>query len=683
MKKIARILYFFAIVFLLAGFGIGITRPSVSYASQAESRQMAAVATATPEDSAVEGCLILDTVVDPDARIMHTVAEATEPVMKPASPVGELTEQDGQIADSIEKTADVKKETAQPSMEPTEEPSGPTVEPTDSITQTADAAKETSQPADDPIEPTEQPFDETKEPASPDAHPVEEDKDEGDSSDQALAAAIALPTATLTEAPETAKPTDILPTESLAPSAEIKASPIAILTAIPVTAIPVPQKAGMTIHYIGYCAANGLHYGKVTNTGSRPAELGYRYMLGSHRVQSLGKFRPGESKIIGFPRRGIIIRYYRYDHKWIQLKGYTRFFGWGQWCPFVTPTPTSVPPTATPTEVPPTATPTEVPPTATPTEVPPTETPTEVPPTETPTEVPPTETPTEVPPTETPTEVPPTETPTKVPPTETPTEVPPTETPTEVPPTETPTEVPPTETPTEVPPTETPTEVPPTEMPTEIPPTATPTEVPPTETPTEVPPATKVSPTMTPAGALPTATPIEVQSAAGSELPIEGNISIRPVVVCVRNNGDGTFAAFFGYRNDNPHTVIIPIGPENEFSPAPINRGQPTVFTASTENLADDGVFEVAFADDSLKWTVQGHMAIADEHAPVCPAKDEDAAISNASAGGQELLIPVTGGDQMAAQTTKGSIHINIVLCLIGLAMIMQGIWIYKKVSEN
>ena len=86
----------------------------------------------------------------------------------------------------------------------------------------------------------------------------------------------------------------------------------------------------------------------------------------------------------------------------------------------ITPTPTSIPPTATPTSIPPTATPTSIPPTATPTSIPPTATPTSVPPTATPTSTtaPPTPTPTStsVPPTPTPTTVPPTPTPTPSPP---------------------------------------------------------------------------------------------------------------------------------------------------------------------------------------------------------------------------------------------------------------------------
>ena len=175
------------------------------------------------------------------------------------------------------------------------------------------------------------------------------------------------------------------------------------------------------------------------------------------------------------------VRWYSFSHE-VDLHNPDAYSTTNQDCS-VSPTSTTVPPTATFTSVPPTATSTAVPPTPTNTEVPPTPTNTVVPPTPTDTSVPPTATFTSVPPTATNTVVPPTPTNTIVPPTPTNTSVPPTPTDTSVPPTPTNTGVPPTATFTDVPPTPTGTSVPPTATNTPVPGTATPTLEGTTETP--------------------------------------------------------------------------------------------------------------------------------------------------------------------------------------------------------
>ena len=53
---------------------------------------------------------------------------------------------------------------------------------------------------------------------------------------------------------------------------------------------------------------------------------------------------------------------------------------------------------------------------------------------------------------------------------------------------------------------------------------------------------------------------------------------VRPVLECVRNNGDGTYTAFFGYKNENNVSVYIPVGNKNKFTPTPQDRGQTRVF---------------------------------------------------------------------------------------------------------
>jgi uncharacterized repeat protein (TIGR01451 family) len=70
-------------------------------------------------------------------------------------------------------------------------------------------------------------------------------------------------------------------------------------------------------------------------------------------------------------------------------------------------------------------------------------------------------------------------------------------------------------------------------------------------------------------------------------------------VSCVSNNG-ATYSATFGYESEDTDTTTIPVGKENQFLPAPDDRGQPTVF--------EPGNHEQAFtvkdipADKGLAW---------------------------------------------------------------------------------
>jgi hypothetical protein len=88
------------------------------------------------------------------------------------------------------------------------------------------------------------------------------------------------------------------------------------------------------------------------------------------------------------------------------------------------------------------------------------------------------------------------------------------------------------------------------------------------------------------------------------------------VLECVANNGDGSYTAYFGYKNDNSGPVAIPVGGQNKFSPNPAERGQPTVFQPGRQV----GVFSVLFNGSNLVWTLNGRMATASTNpAQACP----------------------------------------------------------------
>jgi len=89
---------------------------------------------------------------------------------------------------------------------------------------------------------------------------------------------------------------------------------------------------------------------------------------------------------------------------------------------------------------------------------------------------------------------------------------------------------------------------------------------------------------------------------------------VRPVLECVRNNGDGTYTAFFGYKNDNSVSVYIPVGGKNKFTPTPQDRGQPRVFEPGRHYK----VFTVNFSGSNLVWTLNGRTSTASSNSAPC-----------------------------------------------------------------
>ena len=64
-------------------------------------------------------------------------------------------------------------------------------------------------------------------------------------------------------------------------------------------------------------------------------------------------------------------------------------------------------------------------------------------------------------------------------------------------------------------------------------------------------------------------------------VPGAGHITtagISPVLERITANGDGTWTALWGWNSQNTVPITVPIGPANQFSPAPAARGQPALF---------------------------------------------------------------------------------------------------------
>lgn len=84
-----------------------------------------------------------------------------------------------------------------------------------------------------------------------------------------------------------------------------------------------------------------------------------------------------------------------------------------------------------------------------------------------------------------------------------------------------------------------------------------------------------------------------------------GTLPVIPSMDGCRDNGNGTFTAWWGYFNKNNHNVNIPIGNKNKFHPGTANRGQPTSFQAGDQ----DSVFSTTFTGESLTWILDGRTA--------------------------------------------------------------------------
>lgn len=80
-------------------------------------------------------------------------------------------------------------------------------------------------------------------------------------------------------------------------------------------------------------------------------------------------------------------------------------------------------------------------------------------------------------------------------------------------------------------------------------------------------------------------------------------LGISPVLECVKNNGNGSFNARFGYLNRNSTVVTVPVGTNNRFSPDPQDRGQVAAFQPGRIV----GAFEVTWpGSGNLVWTLKG-----------------------------------------------------------------------------
>ncbi|HOV57759.1 MAG TPA: hypothetical protein PLN91_07780 [Rhodanobacteraceae bacterium] len=89
---------------------------------------------------------------------------------------------------------------------------------------------------------------------------------------------------------------------------------------------------------------------------------------------------------------------------------------------------------------------------------------------------------------------------------------------------------------------------------------------------------------------------------------------VVPFVDCVDlDPNDGAMTAYFSYANNDSNPNAVSLGANNFFSPAPSNRGQPSVFQPGVQRR----VFHVTDAINvTLTWTLNGVAASASTSQP-------------------------------------------------------------------
>jgi hypothetical protein len=90
--------------------------------------------------------------------------------------------------------------------------------------------------------------------------------------------------------------------------------------------------------------------------------------------------------------------------------------------------------------------------------------------------------------------------------------------------------------------------------------------------------------------------------------------TLKPILECVSDNGNGTLTGHFGYVNGNAFPVSVPVGSFNKFdsAAATLNRGQPTVFQPGRTPYYPNAAFKVVFPSSEVRvWNLKGKTSTA------------------------------------------------------------------------
>jgi hypothetical protein len=115
---------------------------------------------------------------------------------------------------------------------------------------------------------------------------------------------------------------------------------------------------------------------------------------------------------------------------------------------------------------------------------------------------------------------------------------------------------------------------------------------------------------------------------------------VTPSVDCVVQYDATHFLAYFGYTNADTTTATIPVGSQNQFTVAPANRGQATIFAPGTKAR----VFSLTFDGTATTWSLAGRTATASSTTARCPG-------TPAQNGSLKTITRVIPGGQLPGAT--------------------------------
>jgi hypothetical protein len=136
---------------------------------------------------------------------------------------------------------------------------------------------------------------------------------------------------------------------------------------------------------------------------------------------------------------------------------------------------------------------------------------------------------------------------------------------------------------------------------------------------------------------IPTITPLPSKTLKPTSTPSPQ--PVRPILECVKDNHDGTFTAFFGYKNPNSQSIEISIGSRNHFEPGSDDRGQPTRFEPGRTALYPDAEFSTEFNASEIRWRLGDKGAIASVESTPCEQPGPDP-----TPNGEDGTAPILSG---------------------------------------
>jgi hypothetical protein len=124
---------------------------------------------------------------------------------------------------------------------------------------------------------------------------------------------------------------------------------------------------------------------------------------------------------------------------------------------------------------------------------------------------------------------------------------------------------------------------------------------------------------------------------------------VTPTVSCYWSNPDGSLTFSIGYINSGATTVTYPVGALNYVTPAPQDRGQPTVFLAGTHNNVWAPTVTAADMSNNPNWFVNGVAVSYSGNIPACAAKPVSVSGSTTGYLAATAVIVVGGAFILAA----------------------------------